>query len=263
MIIVWDGKPRLVVEPSFLVGPLHRDIEVHILRTSCNEEIPGFLYRHREARFTIIYAHGNATDCGAMHDRYKEMVENLKVNLFAFEYTGYGTSTGIPSEQATYSDIQAAYDYLVDHVCREPKKEIVLYGQSVGSGPVCKLAKEFPVSGMILHSPIMSGMRVLTDSRVLGCLDIYPNIDRIKKVNSPVMIIHGREDEEVGWDHGVGLHEAVPPHHQTNPWWVAGCGHNNICDTEEVCIEYYRRISAFLKEIETRNVAHASYGTSR
>jgi hypothetical protein len=45
--------------------------------------------------------------------------------------------------------------------------------------------------GLILHSPIMSGIRVLTASRLLSCWDIYPNIERIKSVQCPVFIIHG------------------------------------------------------------------------
>ena len=49
----------------------------------------------------------------------------------------------------------------------------------------------------MLHSPIMSGMRVLTDSRALACLDIYPNIERIGKVQCPVWVIHGKLDEAV------------------------------------------------------------------
>lgn len=50
---------------------------------------------------------------------------------------------------------------------------------------------------MVLHSPILSGMRVLTESRALSCLDIYPNVDRIARVRCPVMVVHGLKDEEV------------------------------------------------------------------
>lgn len=63
-------------------------------------------------------------------------------------------------------------------------------------------------AGVVLHSPIMSGMRVLTDSRALSCLDIYPNVDRMARVRCPVMVMHGMKDEEVsadtGWNRSVG-----------------------------------------------------------
>ena len=57
-----------------------------------------------------------------------------------------------------------------------------------------------------LCSPILSGIRVLTASRMLACFDIYPNINRIKKVKAPVFVIHGDHDEEVGFHHGYDLH---------------------------------------------------------
>lgn len=50
----------------------------------------------------------------------------------------------------------------------------------------------------MLHSPILSGMRVLTESRALSCLDIYPNVDRASRLMCPVMVMHGARDEEVG-----------------------------------------------------------------
>lgn len=61
--------------------------------------------------------------------------------------------------------------------------------------------------GLVLHSPIMSGLRVMTDSRLLSCWDIYPNIQRIEHITCPGFIIHGQEDREVPCRHGLGLYE--------------------------------------------------------
>lgn len=79
---------------------------------------------------------------------------------------------------------------------------------SVGSGPSCYLATKKPIAALILHSPIMSGIRVLTSSRLLGCWDIFPNINRIPQVTCPVFVIHGMVDAEVPFQHGTKLHEA-------------------------------------------------------
>lgn len=61
----------------------------------------------------------------------------------------------------------------------------------------CLCPRYVDVAGVVLHSPILSGMRVLTESRALSCLDIYPNVDRIARVRCPVMVVHGLKDEEV------------------------------------------------------------------
>jgi hypothetical protein len=75
------------------------------------------------------------------------------------------TCRGTPLERNTYSDIEAVYNYVQEHVANGVSRSIILYGQSVGSGPSCYLASKQPVGGLILHSPFTSGMRVLTPSR--------------------------------------------------------------------------------------------------
>ena len=80
----------------------------------------------------------------------------------------------------------------------------------------------------------------------LACLDIYPNIDRIRKVNCPVMVIHGRLDEEVDVAHGVALHQAVPNHLKRDPWWVPDRGHNDITEGPGKLAEYVGRIRTFM-----------------
>lgn len=81
-------------------------------------------------------------------------------------------------------------------------------------------------------------------------MDIYPNIDRIKKANCPVMVIHGRLDEEVEVAHGVSLHQAVPQEFQREPWWVSDRGHNDITEGPGKLAEYIRRLRAFLDSLE-------------
>lgn len=102
--------------------------------------------------------------------------------------------TGMPTEKQTYHDIEAVYKALT---ATYPPEKIIVYGQSVGSGPSCWLASRYTVHSLILHSPIMSGLRVITTSRALCCCDIFPNIDRVRKVHCPVLLLHGNHDEEV------------------------------------------------------------------
>jgi len=154
---------------------------------------------------TILYSHGNATDIGAMAGLQCLIAKNLKCNVLVYDYSGYGESGGIPMEKNTYRDVKMVYEWVVSNVTKH-EHNVILYGQSVGSGPSCYLAsRRNNVGGLILHSPFTSGMRVLTPSRALACLDIFPNIDRIKKVKCKVFIIHGKKDVEVKFEHGYVL----------------------------------------------------------
>ena len=199
---------------------------------------------------TILYSHGNATDVGAMSGLQAIIAKHVKCNVLVYDYSGYGESGGVPMEKNTYRDIKLVYEWVVKNVTQHESK-IILYGQSVGSGPSCYLAsRRENVGGLVLHSPFTSGMRVLTPSRALACLDIFPNIDRIKNVSCPVFIIHGKKDVEVPIEHGMALHSNVPEDCKRDPWWVENKGHNDICDGSEMIKEYVRRLEVFVSSLD-------------
>ena len=104
------------------------------------------------------------------------------------------------------SDISASYEYMLDELNLDPDK-IVLYGQSLGSGASCYLASREQVAGVVLHSPLMSGLRVIREIRKTHCFDIFPNIDLIDEIEEPVFIIHGTRDHDIPIEHGLALYE--------------------------------------------------------
>jgi hypothetical protein len=115
---------------------------------------------------TIIFSHGNATDIGAMYPLQAILVNSLGVNVVSYDYSGYGESGGMPMEAHTYTDIAGVLKWTVENICDNDESKVILYGQSVGSGPSCYMGmKTDGLGGMVLHSPFMSGMRVLTPSR--------------------------------------------------------------------------------------------------
>ncbi|KAF0748916.1 hypothetical protein AaE_007201, partial [Aphanomyces astaci] len=226
--------------------PFASAMTVAVVRTKLGQDIPCFVCRHPDAKFTIIYSHGNATDCGAMYLRYISLSRELKVNVVGYDYSGYGGATGTPSEANTYADITAVYDHVLAHVCPSPQ-QVILYGQSVGSGPSIYLAAERPVRGLIVHSGLLSGMRVLTPNRCLACLDVYPNVDRIQHVRCRTLIIHGVEDMEIPISHGHGLLQALPVECQAVPYWVPDRGHNDIGETAACRPAYVEHVAAYLE----------------
>lgn len=78
-----------------------------------------------------------------------------------------------PSEQNTYADIDAAFDHLVGPL-GVPEEDVILYGQSVGSGPTVDLAaRKRKIRGVVLHSPLLSGVRVMYPVKRTYWFDIY------------------------------------------------------------------------------------------
>eukprot|EP00271_Cylindrocystis_brebissonii_P002859 TRINITY_DN13629_c0_g1_i1.p1 TRINITY_DN13629_c0_g1~~TRINITY_DN13629_c0_g1_i1.p1 ORF type:complete len:324 (-),score=28.16 TRINITY_DN13629_c0_g1_i1:1203-2174(-) len=224
------------------------NVDVLLLTTRRRNEIAAMYVRNPRAKLTVLYSHGNAADLGQMHDLYVELSNMLRVNVFGYDYTGYGPSIlKQPSEYNTYSDIEAALECL-DTKYGVKEDTVILYGQSVGSGPTCDLAPRLPrLRGVVLHSPILSGVRVLFQVKKTHWFDIYKNIEKIPYVQCPVLVMHGTEDEVVDVSHGKELAELCRAPFE--PLWLEGGKHCNL--------EYYpdflqrlRRFVAYLEQHE-------------
>ncbi|KAL9226486.1 hypothetical protein vseg_002293 [Gypsophila vaccaria] len=218
--------------------------EVMKMKTKKGNEIVGVFMRNPLAKITLIYSHGNAADLGQMYSLFAELCIHLKVNLMGYDYSGYGQSTGKPSEQNTYADIEAVYRCLVEKYGVK-EEDVVLYGQSVGSGPTLDLAIRLPkLRAVVLHSPIMSGLRVMYSVKKTYWFDIYKNIDKISSVNCPVLVIHGAADDVVDCSHGKQLWEQCKEKYE--PLWIQGGNH---CDLE-LYPEYITHLKKFFSVIE-------------
>eukprot|EP00741_Cyanophora_paradoxa_P009088 tig00000145_g8800.t1 len=203
-----------------------------------------------------------------------------KVNVLAYDYSGYGCSNGIPCESNAYSDIRAAYRYATQTL-GIPEQKLILYGHSLGSGPTCDLASDKSVNprAVVLHSPtralplpppaapppfaffdsnpftcspLLSAVRVVFDLSdwVRFPTDIFANLHKVPKIRCPVYIIHGLVDEVINVAHGRKLHELLvkagrnPP----EPWWVQNRGHNDI--EVESAAEYLKRLRTFVRAVD-------------
>lgn len=242
-----DGK-LTVVSSSSPSTPIpnaeDNSLDVLLIDTKRGNKIVAFYLRNPYARLTLLYSHGNAADLGQLYDLFVQLKVNLKVNLMGYDYSGYGGSTGKPSESNTYSDIEAVYRCLETEY-GVSQEDLILYGQSVGSGPTLHLAAKLPrLRGVVLHSAILSGLRVLCHVKFSFCFDIYKNINKIKKVKCPVLVIHGTEDDVVNWLHGNGLWEMAREPYE--PLWIKGGGHCNL----ELYPDYIRHLCKFIQEME-------------
>ncbi|KAJ9140615.1 hypothetical protein P3X46_031243 [Hevea brasiliensis] len=220
------------------------DVDVLKLSTKKGNEIVAIYVKNPLASLTVLYSHGNAADLGQMYHIFTELSQHLNVNLMGYDYSGYGQSSGKPSEQDTYADIDAAYICL-EETYGVKEEDIILYGQSVGSGPTLELATRLPqLRAVILHSPILSGLRVMYPVKKTFWFDIYKNIDKIPLVNCPVLVIHGTEDEVVDFSHGKQLWELCKEKYE--PLWLKGGSHCNL----ELYPEYLRHLRKFISAIE-------------
>ncbi|CAH1796461.1 unnamed protein product [Owenia fusiformis] len=216
-------------------------IEVFKARTSKNNHIAcAYIRCSPTAKYTLLFSHGNAVDLGQMASFYIGLGSRLNCNIFSYDYSGYGVSSGKQSEKNMYADIEAAWNSLRTRYGISPE-HIILYGQSIGTVPTIDLASRYEVGAVILHSPLMSGMRVaFPETKRTWFFDAFPSIDKVPKITSPVLVIHGTEDEVIDFSHGLAIYEKCP--RTVEPLWVEGAGHNDV----ELYGQYLERLKGFL-----------------
>ncbi|TYJ25631.1 hypothetical protein E1A91_A07G062800v1 [Gossypium mustelinum] len=208
--------------------PHRENVDVLRIPTRRGNEIVAVYVRNPMATSTLLYSHGNAADIGQMYELFIELSIHLRVNLMGYDYSGYGQSSGKPSEQNTYADIEAAYKCLEESYGAK-QENIILYGQSVGSGPTVDLASRLPrLRAVVLHSPILSGLRVMYPVKRTYWFDIYK----------------GTNDDVVNCSHGKQLWELCQEKYE--PLWVKGGNH---CDLE-LYPEYIRHVKKFISTVE-------------
>ncbi|XP_076937022.1 uncharacterized protein LOC143604427 [Bidens hawaiensis] len=238
--------------------PHRENVDVLKIPTRRGNKIVAVYVRYPMATRTVLYSHGNAADIGQMYELFIDLSIHLKVNLMGYDYSGYGRSSGKPSEHNTYADIEAAYKCL-EETYNTKQEDIILYGQSVGSGPTVYLAARSPrLRAVVLHSPILSGLRVMYPVKHTYWFDIYKNIDKIQLVKCPVLVIHGTSDEVVDCSHGKQLWELCQEKYE--PLWIQGGKHCNL----ELFPEYIKHLKKFISAIEKprRNSSRVDQSTT-
>lgn len=219
------------------------------LTTTHGSQIPCVYLENPTSHFTLIFAHGNADDLGLAARQAKEIADALNVSIFVFEYTGYGLSTGCKkaSEGSVYGDVDAVWKHLV-WARGIDSSRIVVVGRSIGSAAAIYLSAKRRVGGVILIAPVASAVRVAlrrAGKFMPRVLDTFRNVERVKFVDCPLLVVHGDEDDIVHRSHGETL--AKRARFPVEPLWVKGAQHNNVVEDFRSIV--FERCALFLEEV--------------
>lgn len=152
----------------------------------------------------ILLLHGNAGNISHRLDFYRAWLE-LEVNVFAFDYRGYGRSEGRPDEEGTYRDAVAAHDWLVQRGFAAG--HIIALGKSLGGGIASELALRRPLGALVLQNTFTSipdvGAELFPFLPVRWLARIrYDTLSKLPHVRVPVLVAHSPEDGLIAIEHG-------------------------------------------------------------
>ena len=194
--------------------------------------------RGEGAGLAVLLSHGNAEDLGTVAPATRGLADALGATFLSYDYAGYGSSEGTPSEARAKVDAETAARILEAEF---PRHATFVYGRSLGSGPACHLAalarrEGRPYRGVILQSPFLSALRVVLPNRLLWARvpgDMFKNLELVRELGGcglgcPVLVVHGQEDEVIAVAHGRALADAVHPQLRAEPVFVPRAGHNDV-----------------------------------
>ncbi len=244
------ASERMIRPRIFYAGPWHPEppgalglpYEEARIFTADGIELQGWWFPAEEPGApTILFMHGtsyNASDMWLGDDRveaFRAFLRGIKANFLLFDYRGYGRNGGVTTEPGTYLDAAAALAWLYQRGEVDPAT-IFFYGFSLGTGVATGLAMREPSAGLILRAPFTSVRGLATDRSPLlrGVFALapwlpltnYDTLSKIRRLDRPLLVMHGDSDLTVPERMGQRVFEAAPEP-KTYVAFPAG-GHSDI-----------------------------------
>ncbi len=222
LVSVWVLLSLLLYlfQPKFIYFPLSKidftpdmaglSFEDIYFKTEDDILLNGWFIPADDARKTLLFFHGNG---GNISHRLESMkiFHEMGLSVFIIDYRGYGQSQGTTSEQGTYRDAEAAWQFLTE-TRGISDEDIIIFGRSMGGAVAIWLAGKHTPNLLILESAFTSVADMAKHyypylpTHLLVRIK-YASIDRIEDIHCPILISHSQTDEIVPYKYGRELFE--------------------------------------------------------
>jgi fermentation-respiration switch protein FrsA (DUF1100 family) len=201
---LWYGQARIIFQPERTVDTTPADFSVAFDRVVLpfgGDRLAGWWVPAREPRArTLLYLHGNAGNIAA-NAVHAVRLRNAGLNVFIFDYRGYGDSTGGPArERLAYEDAERAWTYLVQER-KLAASDIVIYGHSLGGAIAIDLASKHPDAGALIAESAFTSIVDVADGTLFAYLPLglivterFDSISKIGTIRVPKLILNGDAD---------------------------------------------------------------------
>ena len=197
-------------ENNYFGDPLTVEIEKVKINTQDRIELLSWYHNKNLNNYkTILFLHGNA---GSLENRIHKInhFKDMNVNFLLISWRGFSGNKGKPTEKGLYEDAKSAVAWLKSKGVNE--NNIIIYGESLGTGVATEIAQNKNFAGIILESPFTSMVDAAKNKypylpvRLL-LKDKYESNKKIKNIKSPILIMHGKVDTLVPFDMGKKMYE--------------------------------------------------------
>ncbi|MEM6811643.1 MAG: alpha/beta hydrolase [Pseudomonadota bacterium] len=222
---------QMIYFPSKTVEDLPTIKDVSVVKTRAQDgiDLNGWYVAPKDEKPVFVFFHGNASSHSQSFFRMFTLIDE-GYGFLSVGYRGYGGNRGRPSEDGFYKDSRAFINLLKSTGLAED--QIILYGQSIGTGPAIQMATEYPdIKAVILESPYTSLPDVAAQKYFFVPVhqlmkDKFDNLSKISKVSAPILFIHGESDRLIPISHSEELLAATKSRKKLIR--LPNISHNNI-----------------------------------
>lgn len=195
------------------------------IRTRDGTRLTGWYAAPAPGQPSVLYFPGNSGNISGRAERFKEIIGS-GFGLLAVSYRGYPGSEGSPSEAALFSDALEIFDWLAPQ-----SPEIVVHGESLGTGVATYVASERAARALILEAPYTATVDVAAEAYPWVPVsflmsDQFRSREHIRSVEEPILILHGTADQVIPVEHGRRLFQAAREPKRLEI--VEGAGHSDL-----------------------------------
>lgn len=227
--LLYFGQREMLYYPFGQAQP-PQDVEVvKAVDTTNRGYVPtGWFIPPKDGKPIIVHYHGNASRIDNPYHYLRPFVSEGYGVLLA-EYSGYNGNAGSPSKESLYADAEGYHALLIDMGYQTT--DIVMYGESLGSGPATYIAGKYQTRGLILHVPFDSLYNVAKSRYwfVLGLKylmkDQYDNLENLQGYKGASLVLLAENDRIIPVSHGRNLYNALSDKKTLKVY--QGLGHND------------------------------------
>jgi uncharacterized protein len=220
LVYTYFFQRNLLYHPSdnnYLKDEITVSVKKIKIKTNDNIDLISWYHNKKSNNYkTILFLHGNA---GSLENRIHKInhFKDININFLIIAWRGFSGNKGKPSEEGLYEDARSAVKWLKSNGIKE--QDIIIYGESLGTGVAIEIGQNKKFAGIILESPFTSMIAAGKDkypylpvSFLLK--DKYENDKKIKNIKSPILVMHGMVDNIVPFHMGNEIYNlANEPKH--------------------------------------------------
>ena len=220
------------------------ELDTFSIATRDGEQLRGWALLPAASRARVLYFHGNGGNL-SIWAPILAGIARRGYSVLAFDYRGYGNSTGRPSERGLYRDVDAVLERFWS--ASPTGTPVIYWGRSLGTAAAAYAAGRRAPDGLILEAPFPDARSLVRSSPPLAFLALFstyrfPTAEFLERVTAPVMVMHGDCDSVIPLVQGQALFEKVPgPKHF---FTIRGGDHNDVTPPDPRA--YWQAVDAFV-----------------